>query len=311
MANTINPAIAALEDVQRLLKAVDDDDEATAQAEGKVEPSLARFLDLVVFLETFELAKLAPDSLLRQQGLTLAKQTQDEFFVDATSYLEPLFNIRGFGKHKAKWKPLARPASTADRFQARGTFIRNFFRDLAAKPQVFRDTFPDARLLTIARKLAQVSEAKTAPEALAILGGIRTVGGMMRLRSWNREAVAESGVQVSDFEDTIAAVGEAQDLGKQLAATEAALQAPQTASDVDRLEQERIDLKDKIESVAATSLSAEVVLALAAQAAQPRAYQTKTGEELGLDVQQEDAMVARGKVVLRFLCNPVYFNQLD
>lgn len=293
--------VQAIEAAANVLDAADEDELAGIEdiAVAKdAEPSLARFLDIVVFLETLELAKLTPDSPLWQQGLALTKLTQPEFLVDAASYLEPLFSLRGFGKYKLKWKALARPATTKGRFQQRGTFLRKFIGELAAKPQVFRDTFPETRLLQVARQLANVSAATTAPEALAILGSLRSVGGMSRLRAWNREAVKASGVEVDPFDDTVASVGEVRDLGKQIADTETQLQDPSNSTEAQDLQAKRSDLRAKLDEAVQQSPNPDVALAVAALAAQPAAYRTKVGELLKMNPVQEAAMMRRGKVII-------------
>lgn len=262
------------------------------------QPSLGRLIDFIVFYETMELAKVEPDSQLRAHSIALAKLTQDDFLLDATTFIEPLFSTHGLGKFKAKWKIITRHATTFDRFAERGTYLRNFFAALGKKTDVVRSVFGEPRLLTAAHKLIQASKAETAPDALQVLGSMRVMGGMTRLRQWVKEAVAASGVVIEPFDEAVATAGEAQDIGAQIADTDLGLQHAQTPEQAQELQEKRGALVAQLDAVAAQSPNPAATIAQAALAAQPRAYLTKVGEKLGMNPVQEHAMVQSGKVVI-------------
>jgi superfamily I DNA/RNA helicase len=294
-------AAQALRAAAEAISAADEKDDAALPGLADIkapQPSLARLIDFVVFYETMELAKVEPDSPLRAHAFSLAKLTQDEFLLDAETYLEPLFGTHGFGKFRAKFKIVTRPATVYDKFTARGTFLRNFFATMAKKADLLHTVFAEPRLLAAARKLLQASKAETAPEALQVLGSMRSVGGMTRLRAWVKEAVVASGVVVEAFDEAVATAGEAQDIGQQIADTDLGLQTAKTPAETQELQGKRDELIAQLDVVAAQSPNPEATIAMAAQAAQPRAYRTKVGEKLKMNPVQENAMMQRGKVVI-------------
>ncbi len=320
-ADALRLANQALQTARQVVQAADEQTEEANAPENLLEPSAGRLVDLSVFLKALDLfagfqAQQAeggtPDTHgdLRtaqmqadlRKGLMLALRHQEELVADVDKFLVPLMDGYGLKSFKVKWTRVRKPAKTIEQWRLRVAVIMNIFDRLKTKPDLLKASFTDPQVFATAKRFTEVFDAADLASAFKVMAACRPVGGMIDTRRWVKHVAGVMGAALSDFEEMVADVAVAQDLGEQLRITDVKLanQEPEQPEAKAVLEQKREEIVSKIEELASTSATPEAVTAVAATAAasKPYNFMTETGKKLGMSQAQEQAMMVRGKAII-------------
>ena len=270
---------------------------------ASIAPSAGRLVDMTVFLLALELASRstvedAPEQA--EKGRELATKLQDEYVADINQFIVPVLDGWGLRAFKARWAKLAVPHKDPEIYTKRAMFVLAVLDKLRAKANIMHSIFTDGRVYASAKALADVADAKSSEEQLKALSVIRPVGHMANARSWMKRAFTILGVDTPEFEDVIADVALAQDLGSKLKNIEVAITNTNDPESRGKLEAERGIIVDNIQEIASQSTNPQAVLSTAATVAATAKHNHKseTGRELMLSPEQEDAMMVRGKSII-------------
>lgn len=275
-------------------------------SEEKVEaitPSAGRLVDMTTFFATLELLSRstqedAPE--LHNEGLAIAKKLQHEYVVDVNQFIVPVLDGWGLRAFKAKWAQLSKPGKGEDTYADRAMFVIAVLNKLRSKQNIMHSIFTDGRVFASAKALSGLPDLTSAEEQLKLLSMVRPVGHMAATRSFMKRAFTVMNVDTPEFEDVISDVSMAEDLGQQLRNVDVAITNAQTDEVVEVLGAQREAIVSLIHETASQSVNPQAVLTTAATAAAAAKfnYKTKTGRELMLSPEQEDAMMVRGKSII-------------
>jgi superfamily I DNA/RNA helicase len=275
---------------------------ASESESSSVVPSAGRLVDLTAFFATLELLgrstqEDAPE--LTKKGMTLAHKLQDGYVADVTQFVVPVLDGWGLRAFKTRWVKLARHSKDGEVYAERAVFVLAVLNKLRGKQNIMHSIFTDGRVFASAKMLSELPELPTAEEQLKLLSVIRPVGHMANVRSWMKKAFDVMSVDTPEFEDVIADVSLAEDLGQRLRNVDVAITNTDTEEGRARLEAERASIVNTIQETASQSVNPQAVLSTAATAASAKFnHKTETGRALMLSPEQEDAMMVRGNSII-------------
>jgi superfamily I DNA/RNA helicase len=275
---------------------------ASESESSSIVPSAGRLVDLTAFFATLELLgrstqEDAPE--LTKEGMALAHKLQDEYVADVTQFVVPVLDGWGLRAFKTRWVKLAKHSKDGEVYAERAMFVLAVLNKLRGKQNIMHSIFTDGRVFASAKMLSELPELKTAEEQLKLLSVIRPVGHMANARSWMKKAFDVMNVDTPEFEDVIADVSLAEDLGQRLRNVDVAITNVDTEEGRARLEAERASIVNTIQETASQSVNPQAVLSTAATAASAKFnHKTETGRALMLSPEQEDAMMVRGKSII-------------
>lgn len=276
---------------------------ASEEKVGTIVPSAGRLVDMTAFFATLELisrstAEDAPE--LHKEGLAMAHKLQHEYVVDVNQFIVPVLDGWGLRAFKTKWAQLSKPKKEEEAYADRAMFVIAVLSKLRSKQNIMHSIFTDGRVFASAKSLSGLPDLTTSEEQLKLLATVRPVGHMATARSWMKRTFTVLGVDTPEFEDVISDVSMAEDLGQQLRNIDVAITNAQTNEAVEALGAQREAVVSLIHEAASQSVNPQAVLTTAATAAASAKfnYKTKTGRELMLSPEQEDAMMVRGKSII-------------
>jgi len=275
--------------------------------ESAVAPG--RFIDLAVllvaydafirYLDAKEAAPSPQERRLATVGLTLLKRYNDDLANSIVQLLGPLAERTDAGSVRTPINMAIRVTTvTPQGIEYRAKALRETLPWIKTHTVVFNDIFT-GKVARAARELASVIEEESPASLLNKLANVAPVSGITAPRKWVEDVAKEAGAPISSVENTLVNAQVAKDLGEQLVKIEASLttvssNTPEAAD----LQAQRSALIDQLGKVAQQSANPDTILAVAASAKPTHQFATDTGRKVGLTPDQEEAMMARGRVVI-------------
>ena len=267
--------------------------------------STGRFVDLAVFVVAYEaynnyLIETGSEATPHlKKGLSLLKRHHEDLITAIKQVFGPLVERPDAGSIRNPINLALRVSNPSEVGIAHWSkSVREVLPWIKRHPTLFGDLFT-GRAARAARELASIVEEESSASLLNKLATIAPVSGLTITRKWTEEAAAAAGVPLTPTENTLVDAQVARGLGEDLGKVENALTTvPTNTPEAAELQEKRADLIQQIGAVAQQSPNPDTILAVAAQAKPPTQYATETGKKQGLTPEQEDAMMARGRVII-------------
>ena len=267
--------------------------------------STGRFVDLAVFVVAYEaynnyLIETGSEATPHlKKGLSLLKRHHEDLITAIKQVFGPLAERPDSGSIRSPINLALRVSNPSEvGISHWSKSVREVLPWIKRHPTLFGDLFT-GRAARAARELASIVEEESYASLLNKLATIAPVSGLTITRKWTEEAAAAAGVPLTPTENTLVDAQVARGLGEDLGKVENALTTvPTNTPEAAELQEKRADLIQQIGAVAQQSPNPDTILAVAAQAKPPTQYATETGKKQGLTPEQEDAMMARGRVII-------------
>lgn len=276
---------------------------ARSKTAAAPEVSPARLVDLANFTIGFDayLRHLEgqgkdPDTLAGKAA-TMIKRYAAAIAEGIEKFIVPLGDRGDAGVIKPALRMAQRGGSPIDVGRRQAALFEAVLPWMQPKP-VFRDTFK-GKAATAARQVAAALSEENPAARLTQAAAIPSCSGLTTPRKWMEAAAKAAGVEVSEMDSLMAdagAVGHMADDIRKLGALLAASSDPEKQAE---LAAKRASLLATIQETAQSSDNPAAVLSAAVQAIHEQGgHATEQGRKLGLNPQQEGAMVADGKKVI-------------
>jgi superfamily I DNA/RNA helicase len=262
-----------------------------------------RLIDLVPFFIGFdayvkwlEETGGTPDAFL-QRGAQLARKYMRPLNEGIQLHIEPITQRPDAAILKPALTRSNKSGTPTERAQFKAEFLKKLFWWLRSHQEVARRTFAGkAHKATI--PVIRLQDQDHLPALVAQAAGIPAVSGLQVPRKWLAAAAERMGAALSSAEVAMVDVESAANIATRIGTLDAKLAAADPGSERSAtLVAEREALLAKMEENAGGDPS--ILHAAAAAAFEPNTgHQTKTGQKLSLNTQQEAAMVADGKKVV-------------
>lgn len=264
-----------------------------------------RFVDLAVLVLAYRshvynmLLNEKDKSPNTSRGMAMIRGYSDEIVSGMSSIMGPIAERQDAGSVKSAINRALRFTSpTEQAIDSWSDAIQAVMPWIKVRSELFNSLF-SGRVTRAARELALVSEEENPPSILNKLATIAPVSGLMAPRKWIEIVAAEAGSPISATESVMADAQVAKNIGEDLSNIDASISSahPNTPEAAD-LQDKKVQLLSQLDKMAETSSNPSVVLAIAAQAKPSDSHATAIGKKIGLTPDQEDAMMARGRVLI-------------
>jgi hypothetical protein len=239
---------------------------------------------------------------LYQKGLTLARRYTPILDAGVQMNLAPVLERPDAQIVKPAYRRSLRSGSPIERVHNKAGFLKALFSWFRARQTIFRSTFP-GRAAKSGRQIMTIVDEESPASFVNRLSAIPPVSGLYAPRKWLKAAAEEMGAPLGMVEDTMVAVEAATSITTDIQKLDhEILNTTPNSEDAADLLSKKAALIDKLELHAQDSPNPTGLIQAAAAAAAPTSqsvsHQTVTGQKLGLNSQQEAAMVASGRKVI-------------
>lgn len=181
-------------------------------------------------------------------------------------------------------------------------FLTFILGRLSAQPAKMREIF-EQRSFRVVNRAANALEEEDLSERIAICAVNNGVGRRPQALTWLRKSAEMVGKSLSEFELAVQDAETAQEMGAKVLEidTQLAYTDP-NSSTAKNLKRRKKKVIETVDQLAASSPVPEIVISSAVQAATTKKehpnHLTRTGAKLGLNSEQENAMVDTGKLLI-------------
>ena len=255
------------------------------------ETTPGRMLDLMVLCLAIDAYKtLGTDSDFLNKGLTLYRMHRDSIEQASAKHIETLMDRSDAGVLKSKYRLMDQvdPSKKAK-------FIEELMVWLKHRSTLMRDVFP-GRIYSNATKVAVAAAEDDILVRIQKLAIVPTSSGLSTMFKWVRKTAELLGSPPSTFEAVAAQSDGARGIARDLTEVSRKLDVEPKDSPIrTALEDQKLDLTADLNE--AVSDSDDPLTVMSAATADLNAT-SKVSQKFGLNSEQEDAMFARGKVVV-------------
>ncbi len=284
-----------------LQKKVSSDEESLLPTEIIEAP---RLVDLACFVIAFDSYLMVLEAKGDKPGPVYSKATtmitryKEEITAAIEQHLAVIAERPDAGSFRVAMRMALRRGNPVTMARSQAQLFKVIFPWMRSRQAILTGIF-SGRSLKAARELASIVEEDSPEGILNKVATIAPVSGLWAPRKWVTLAAAEVGVPLGDLENVLVDAQVARGLGEDLALVESRLTVvkqgtPESAD----LQDERLSLLEKIDQVADRSGDRSSILAVAAMAKPTQQFATAIGKKLGHTPDQEDAMMARGRVLI-------------
>ena len=272
-----------------------------AAAKEPIKPE--RLMDLAVFFVGFDAflgwleASETPKNSFTQRGETLARRYMATLDEAVDTHVRPLTERPDATRIKAPFRRFDRSGSPSDRARFKAAFLKVLFGWFKSHQEQFRTTFSGKSRKSGMALIRVVNE----DEAVAVVrqtAAVPAVSGLQAPRKWLAQAAEMMGAPLSDAESIMGQVESVANIADEARKVDAQLAGTDPGSDrAAKLTVKKAALLAKMEDHADGDPSI-LKAAAAATFSASTGHQTKTGQKLSLNSDQESAMMASGKKVV-------------
>ena len=275
---------------------------------AETEVSQARLVDLMCLCIAFDAYIAAQEGdeedeegegldALGKKGLILVRRYQIALNDGITKYLLPLQDRKDTATLKIAFREMQRSGTPIQIVKWQARAISLILPWMRSRP-IFRTVFP-SKAGTAARELARATIEEIPATQLQLIAAIVPVSGLSVPHKWIEAAAAAAGAPLSVMASVAADAGAAQGMAEEIRKLSIQLEAVNDPKKKLALTAERDSLRTKILAVARASENTATVLASAVSVIHEQGgHATAHGRKLGLNAQQEGAMVAEGRKVI-------------
>ena len=253
--------------------------------------------------ETPEMTLDADPGAVMDRGIIFAKRMTGELQIGLDTFLKPHIDSASGARFRMVYNQTNRGGTIGERLRRQAGLAEAMFPWMVTRPEA-RQSFKGKGQAAL-RAVAGVARETDPVSRLAQAAVVIPVGAWKQGRKWIETAAEIVGAPLTDTESVMADAATAQQLGDDLARVNGAIQNTDPANPQGAdLQGERLEILSKVQDLADSSKNPDTVLAAAATgAAHPKTdsdyqFRTKTGADLGMTPDQEDAMMVSGKGII-------------
>lgn len=274
-------------------------------AKGNQEVTAERFIDLANLVMAYNaytdfLASRGQDEdSVSRQGLVLTRRYLAAAQEGAAKFLKPIGERSEGSMLNPALILLERGGGPEVQIKNLAKVCERILPWLVSRGSAFRSIFT-GKAAVAARAIASLVEEESIPSRLNKAAGIASVSGLSAPRKWIEKAAEMSGAALSASEGLAVSAQEAKHVAEEIKVVDSKLRAAGTNTPkAAELHETKANLTQKVDEIAASSADPAVVKAVAlTEQSKAADYATDTGRRLKMTPDQEDAMTARGRVVI-------------